>query len=116
MGPNNENQGSLPSSRTTATTTTDPAASELPREKEDVAKPTENKSDGDVAPLSKVLSLARPEAPVLFLALLLMLASEAAGLLNPLILAEAYNDLVDPSLNLRWTVHCGDANRRETPA
>lgn len=59
---------------------------------------TKSKRSNDVAPISKLLSLARPEGVMLVLALVLMLISEAAGLLNPLILAEAYDALVDPAL------------------
>jgi len=57
------------------------------------------KAKQDVAPISKLLSLARPEAPMLVVALVLMLMAEATGMLNPLILASAYNDLVDPTLS-----------------
>jgi len=91
-----------PTARTTTTTTsTNPAASVDPDVKD--AKKTKdeaskNEFSGNVAPISKLLGLARPEASVLFLALVLMLIAEATGLLNPLILAQAYNDLIDPNL------------------
>jgi len=48
--------------------------------------------------LRKLLDLARPEFCALGLALLFMLASEAAGLITPLILAEAYDALVKPGV------------------
>jgi ABC-type multidrug transport system fused ATPase/permease subunit len=51
------------------------------------------------ASLSKLLGLARPEAPMLVLALLFMIAAEAAGLFNPLLVAKAYDALVNPSLD-----------------
>jgi len=63
----------------------------------DAPNPTKKRSN-DVAPISKLLSLARPEASMLMLALVLMLFAEAAGLLNPLILAQAYDALIDPAL------------------
>lgn len=64
----------------------------------------ENKTSGnetkeEITPISKLLGLARPEASVLGLAVLLMLIAEGAGLLNPLILANAYDDLVNPNLS-----------------
>lgn len=49
-----------------------------------------------VASIRKLLSLARPEAPVLVFAIFLMVLAEATSLLNPLLLAQAYDILVDP--------------------
>jgi ABC-type multidrug transport system fused ATPase/permease subunit len=53
----------------------------------------------DRVPLSKLLGLARPERGMLILSVVLMLASEAGGLLIPLILAQAYDDLVNPNFS-----------------
>lgn len=47
----------------------------------------------------KLLSLAKPEWTMLFAAFILMVGSEATGLYNPLLLADAYNYLVNPSLD-----------------
>mmetsp|Transcript_19261 Transcript_19261/g.41926 ORF Transcript_19261/g.41926 Transcript_19261/m.41926 type:complete len:704 (-) Transcript_19261:548-2659(-) len=49
--------------------------------------------------ISKLLSLARPESVALSIALLFMVASEASGLITPLLVAQAYDALVDPSLD-----------------
>lgn len=51
------------------------------------------------ASLSKLLTLAKPEWGVLFVAFLLMAASEAVGLFNPILVADAYNFLVDPNID-----------------
>jgi len=51
--------------------------------------------------LMKLLSLGRPEWPMLTVALILMICSEGTSLLNPLLIGKAYNDLVDESLNNR---------------
>lgn len=64
------------------------------------------KEGGDAAPppsslpsLRKLLGLARPEAAALVVALLFMIAAEASGLIAPLIVARAYDALVDPALD-----------------
>jgi len=67
--------------------------------------------DDDTPPSSqpsilKLLSLARPESAALSIALLFMVASEASGLITPLLLAQAYDALVNPSLD--------DASRMST--
>jgi ATP-binding cassette subfamily B protein len=49
-------------------------------------------------PYSKVFALGAPERTMLLIALILMIGSEAGGLYNPILLAQAYNALVDPSL------------------
>ncbi len=48
--------------------------------------------------LLKLLSLARPEGVMLACAFLLMLAEEAGSLIIPLIIAKAYNALINPAL------------------
>jgi ATP-binding cassette, subfamily B, bacterial len=55
-------------------------------------------SSSDVS-LAKFLSLAKPETLMLVVALLLMIAAEALGLYNPLLIAQAYDDLVDVTLS-----------------
>lgn len=45
--------------------------------------------------LTKILLVARPEWPALFVAILLMITAEAIGLVNPIIIARAYDALVD---------------------
>ena len=66
--------------------------------------PTDGAEEDDAikseqASLGKLLTLAKPEWSVLSLAFLLMAGSEAAGLYNPILVADAYNFLVDPSLD-----------------
>mmetsp|Transcript_26160 Transcript_26160/g.40122 ORF Transcript_26160/g.40122 Transcript_26160/m.40122 type:complete len:696 (-) Transcript_26160:1635-3722(-) len=48
--------------------------------------------------IGKLLSLARPEFSVLTVAALFMVIAEATGLINPLVIAQAYDHLVDPDL------------------
>ena len=49
-------------------------------------------------PFKKLISLAYPERYILFVALLLMIIAEGLGLVIPLLIANAYDALVDPSL------------------
>ena len=63
------------------------------------------------ASLLKLLGLARPEAGMLSFALMLMIAAEASGLVTPLLVAQAYDDLIDVSLsnsermsNISWSM------------
>ena len=77
---------------TSTTSTSDP---EKPQPSTESSKDAMNA----VTPIRKLLGLARPEASMLLLALMLMLVSEGLGLLNPLILARAYDTLVDPALS-----------------
>lgn len=49
-------------------------------------------------PFTKLLNLARPEFFLLALAFAFMVASEASHLCIPLLLANAYDDLVDPAI------------------
>ena len=44
--------------------------------------------------LTRILQVARPEWPAIIVALLLSVASEGIGLINPLVIARAYNALV----------------------
>lgn len=59
----------------------------------------EDATHGKPASLSQLMSLAKPEMNMLILALFLMIISEATGLLNPLFVAQAYDDLVNPLLS-----------------
>ena len=54
---------------------------------------------GEIPPISKILRLARPELCMLIFAVLLMIGAEATGLINPLLIARAYDYLIDPSLD-----------------
>lgn len=56
-------------------------------------------------PLSKLLSLARPEAPMIVVAFGFMVLGEASSLITPLILARAYNALVNFHLNRNEIKH-----------
>jgi len=60
----------------------------------------ENKEDEvDEAPnptFGQVMHLSRPEWPMMFLALIMMIASEVAFIVPPLILADAYDAIVNP--------------------
>ncbi|GKY99873.1 hypothetical protein MPSEU_000941000 [Mayamaea pseudoterrestris] len=67
-------------------------------EKEMEGTPAAVSDKTPLPPLSKILYLARPEFPMLFVALILMVAAEALTLITPLLLAQAYNFLVDPAL------------------
>jgi len=49
--------------------------------------------------LYKLLTLARPEWPVLALAFVIMLGAESTGLLNPIFVARAYDALVNTQLD-----------------
>jgi ABC-type multidrug transport system fused ATPase/permease subunit len=49
--------------------------------------------------LKKLFQMSGPEMPMLFVSMLLMVASETTSLVLPLILANAYDVLVDQSLN-----------------
>jgi len=48
--------------------------------------------------IPKLLGLARPESVALAIALVFMVAGEASGLITPLLVARAYDSLVDPDL------------------
>ena len=49
--------------------------------------------------LIRLVGLARPEYPVLLVTVVLMIASEGIGMYNPLLLGDAYDYLIDPSLD-----------------
>jgi ABC-type multidrug transport system fused ATPase/permease subunit len=59
----------------------------------------ETETTTDVPSFSKLMTLARPEWCMLVLAFLIMVGAEATGLYNPLLVANAYDDLVDPTLS-----------------
>jgi len=54
--------------------------------------------DRPLPSIGKLLNLARPEFPELSFACLLMVGSEATSLITPLIVARAYDALVDPTI------------------
>lgn len=62
------------------------------------ADETAAKPEAQTPSLSKLFGMARPELPMLLVALFLMVAAESTGLIIPLIIAEAYDTLVDPDL------------------
>lgn len=49
--------------------------------------------------LSKLMTLARPEWSLLLVAFCIMVGAEATGLYNPLLVANAYNYLINPDLS-----------------
>ena len=53
----------------------------------------------DKPSLYKLLSLAKPEWPVLVVAFGIMIAAESTGLLNPILVAKAYDALVNVNLD-----------------
>ncbi len=65
-----------------------------------VDKKAETKEKEDVKPppsFTKLLSLGKPEFKMLMVAVVLMVVAESTGLLNPILIANAYNALVDPN-------------------
>lgn len=61
-----------------------------------LSSPDEEKKNQPLPPLSKLLRLARPEWPVLSIAFALMILAEATNLYTPILLASAYDRLVEP--------------------
>jgi ATP-binding cassette subfamily B protein len=55
-------------------------------------------SSPPLPPFTKLILLAKPEFPQLFVACIFMIGAEAVGLVSPLILAQAYDTLVDPTI------------------
>lgn len=64
---------------------------------DDPAGSDSNIASSETPSLTNLLLLARPEWPGLCFACLLMVVAESAPLLNPLLLADAYDTLVDPN-------------------
>jgi ABC-type multidrug transport system fused ATPase/permease subunit len=64
--------------------------------------------------LIKLLSMINTEMPMLFLAVLLMIGSESTNLITPLIIANAYDSLVNPLLD--DDERMDDINRKMTMA
>lgn len=62
---------------------------------DDDTKDDENPNKATPPPLTKLLLLARPEFGALSFAFLLMIVSEGVTLYNPILLAQAYDALVD---------------------
>lgn len=54
--------------------------------------------DAPPASLSKIFDMAKPEIPMVILSFILMVGAEAANLVIPLIVADAYDVLIDPAL------------------
>jgi ATP-binding cassette subfamily B protein len=85
-------------------------STELSKEKDKNA--VDKLSDDRPLPsISKLLNLARPEFPELSFACFLMVGSEATSLITPLVVANAYNTLVDPTVaqeekmsSISWTM------------
>ena len=67
---------------------------------EDKRNEKEDESEKGKSPsVFQVLGLSRPEWPVIALSFLFTLVSECQSLANPVILADAYNAVVDPKLS-----------------
>jgi len=60
--------------------------------------------------LGRLFALAQPEIPMLIISAVLMVGSEAVNLITPLIVADAYDTLVDPTV-LDEDVRMGEINR-----
>ena len=59
---------------------------------------TQDGSESSPPSLTRLLAVSKPEWAALVLALIVMVASEAITLISPIIIARAYDALVDPSL------------------
>ena len=70
-----------------------------PKDSTTPTKKKKSKNNSDDAPLSRLFAQSRPEWAAIFFAFLLSIPAEGAGLLMPLILAKAYDAIVDPSLS-----------------
>ena len=70
-----------------------PIATAPTKENDDKAPPSAPPS------LSKLLTMVNKEMPMLFLAVLLMIGAESTNLITPLIIANAYDALVNPLLD-----------------
>ena len=68
------------------------------KKKETVEKEDPSKASSPPS-FTKLLSVARPEWPALALAVLLMIGAEGIGLINPLVIARAYDALVNGGLS-----------------
>ncbi|CAB9526055.1 Cyclolysin secretion/processing ATP-binding protein CyaB [Seminavis robusta] len=75
----------------TRTTRTDGSTTTQKQEKD-------SSVDSSPPSLTKIIRMARPEFPALILAVVLMVAAEAIGLVNPIVIARAYDALVDETL------------------
>ena len=85
-------------STATAGTTPPLAATAAAAETSDTHDP-----ESQTPSLGKIFSMARPEYPMLILALVLMVAAEATGQIIPLIIANAYDVLMDESIDDRMS-------------
>jgi ABC-type multidrug transport system fused ATPase/permease subunit len=76
------------------------AATDKGDKNNDPEKTNESIPSSVAAPsLSKLMTLARPEWHMLSVAFAIMVGAEATGLLNPLLVADAYDYLVNPALS-----------------
>jgi ABC-type multidrug transport system fused ATPase/permease subunit len=75
------------------------AASPAHARANELSKNDEKAASSPPPSLAKLLSIGKPEWPVLAVALILMVGAEATGLYNPLVIGKAYNYLVDQSLD-----------------
>ena len=72
---------------------------------EDYQKPVDDDDEKSTSPpasspsLLKIFTLSKPELPMLIVGLVLMLASESATQVIPLIVAKAYNAIINPALS-----------------
>lgn len=78
------------------------AATAPPKDGEDTSTVSsdEKKKEDEIPPppIGKLLGLGKPEYTMLFVAVALMIVSEAGGLVNPILISDAYDALIDFSL------------------
>jgi ABC-type multidrug transport system fused ATPase/permease subunit len=65
--------------------------------------------ESEAASFSKLMSVARPEWPMIFLAFVLMIVAEVGNLINPILLANAYDYLI--AINLTPPERMSQINR-----
>jgi ABC-type multidrug transport system fused ATPase/permease subunit len=80
-----------------ASTATGGTTQQPPELPEDSTAATATPPEAQTPSLRKLFNMARPEHPMLALAFVLMVAAEATGLIIPLILADAYDVLIEGS-------------------
>jgi len=85
---------SIPTTAEGTRTSNESSHSEEPRQTEDEVAPEAKRPS-----LTKLLGLARPESFALVVAFIFMVVSEAAGLITPLLVARAYDALVNTELD-----------------
>ena len=101
-GPSIPKMGVDDDSGSTATAGTNPPASQTAAAAS--AESNDNHDPEAQTPsLAKIFNMARPEYPMLILALVLMVAAEATGQIIPLIIANAYDVLMDETIDDRMS-------------